>query len=130
MSDLSNFIANGPRLCGAVNHERWADQFVHAFEKEKADHESVYAHKEGETIEDRLEVLYGIFSAKGVNPAKAQYFIDTLRLASAAYAVSKGRVELTEKVRTLTAVLTAQEADNEELASVLSVSAASTLSQW
>jgi hypothetical protein len=130
MSELSDFIASGLKICGAVDHERLTDVLVYAFEKEKADHGSVYARKPGESVEDRLELVALMRNARGVDPEKFDHFYGVLRLASYAYGAHKGDHTHKEKIRTLTAVLTATEANNEELSGVMSVSAASTASQW
>ncbi len=132
MSKLRDFIYQGPGLCGlsGVNAIRWGESFVNLFDKEIADKGSVFALQDGESIEHRLDVLNGLYMARGANRAKVSFFIGCLMLAAMACAEAKGDTEHAEPKDRLKGILEAQEADNAELASLMSVQEASTLSQW
>lgn len=130
MSKLRNLIEQGPALCGAVNAPRFAKIFLHAFDDEISDKASVFSHKDGETIEDRLEILKGLYLASGVNSRKAGYWVDLLTLCAYSYAVAKGREDLAIRRNSLAGMLSTVEGENPDIASVMSVSDASTLTTW
>lgn len=130
MSKLRELVEQGPTLCEAKNPERWAALFAHAFDSEVANRTSVFAQKPEESVEDRLEILQGLHLAKGVNADIVNYWIGLLTLCAYSYAVTKGREELAEKRNKLAGMLSLDEGNNHAVASVMTVSEASTLSTW
>jgi hypothetical protein len=130
MSKLRELIEKGPGLCGAKNADRWAKQFLLTFDYELDNPESVFASANGEDINDRLEVLQGLFAANGTTISKVSYWIALLTLASSAYALSKGNDGLEFVVKTLAEDLAKKEPENPEFASIMTVQEASTLGNW
>lgn len=132
MSNLRDFIYHGPAHCGVtgINAKRWGETFADLFDKEIADKESVFALQDGETVEDRFDVLNGLYMARGARREKVAYYIGTLMLAAMSCAIAKGYTEYTGPKERLYAVLKAQEPDNEKLASVMSVDSASVMTSW
>lgn len=131
MSKLFELIAKGPSLVGAKNPERWEAVFCFAFSDELADKKSVFAKKDGESIEERLELIKGILMASGVDPDKAAYWIDLVTLASHSYALVKGDPAGDIAMQmALAKDLTVQESLYPDISAIMTVQKASTLSQW
>jgi len=132
MSKLREFIYQGPGHCGVegINAKRWGEKYLDLFDKEKLDKDSVFAFQPGETIEDRLDILNGLYMAKGAKRDKVDFYIGTLKLATMSCAIHKEYTEYTGPKERLQAVLKAQEPDNAKLASVMSVDEAGTLTFW
>lgn len=130
MSKLKTLIEKGPALCGVHAPERWAQMFSHVFNVEVADRLSAFASGDGEAIEDRMDVLNGLYNAKGAQFIQVAFWVGLLQLCAYSYAVSKGREDLKAGRDRLKEFLLNQEADNQEIASVMSVEEASTLTQW
>lgn len=130
MSQLRDLIEQGPKICGAKNHERWSRLFTLAFDHEIAKKDSVFSAKDDETIEDRLETLAALFMADGVEEMKVGYWIDLITLAAYSYAVAKGKHEYRDRLFELKKEVEAEQDEQPELTSVMSVEAASTLSFW
>jgi hypothetical protein len=130
MSKLRELIEKGPKLCGSIKHDHWSYIFLHAFDKEVSDKASVFAHKDGESIESRFEILNALHMAGGVERPKVEYWISLLKLCAYSYAVHKGNVELEHRRNKLAGLLSTEEGDNLEIASVMSVQEASTLTFW
>ncbi|SRR6266487_799574 len=130
MSKLRDFIERGPELCGARNAARWSKNFLLQFDCEIKDPVSEFASKKGEDPWDRLETLYGLTVADGIDDDKVNYWIDLIGLAAHAYAVSKGHIALEYVVSTMAEDLAIQESSYPEFASILSVSEASVMSNW
>lgn len=130
MSKLHELIEKGPALCGAYKPERWAMMFTHAFNIEIADKISAFASDMGERIEDRLDVLNGLFNAKGAEFEKVSYWVSLLTLCAYSYALAKGRDDLRDVHASLKEFLLDQEADHAPIASVMSVQEASVLTTW
>jgi hypothetical protein len=130
MSKLRELIEKGPALCGAKKHEHWSYVFLSAFDKEVAEKGSVFSHRDGESIESRLEILNALHMANGSDSPKVEYWISLLKLCAYSYAVHKGDVELEQRRNKLAGLLATEESENLEIASVMSVQEASTLSTW
>lgn len=132
MSKLRDFIYHGPAHCGVdgINAKRWGEKYADLFDKEISDSGSVFALQDGETIEDRFDVLNGLYMARGAKREKVAYYIGTLKLAAMSCAIAKGFDEYSGPKERLEAVLKAQEPDNAEMASALSVDKAGTMSFW
>ena len=132
MSNLREFIYQGPGHCGVtgINAKRWGEKYADLFDKEISDKESVFALQDGETIEDRFDVLNGLYMARGARREKVAFYIGTLMLSAMSCAIAKGYAEYQGPKDRLQASLKAQEPDNAKLASVMSVDEAGTLSTW
>lgn len=130
MSKLHDLIEKGPALCGVKNPERWSEMFLHVFNVEISDKLSAFASQDSESIEDRLDVINGLYNAKGAQFIKVAFWIGLLQLCAYSYAVSKGHDELTLGRDRLMDFLAGQEVDNQEIASVMSVQEAGTLTAW
>lgn len=132
MSKLRDFIYEGPRQCGVegINAKRWGEKYAKLFDDEIADKESIFALQPGETIEDRLDILNGLYMAKGAKRDRVAFYIGTIMLAAMSCAIAKGMTEYTGPKERLQAVLKAQEPDNAKLASIISVDEAGTMSLW
>jgi hypothetical protein len=132
MSTLRDFISKGPGHCGltGINAKRWGEKYVILFDAEKADPGSIFALQDGETIEDRFDVLNGLYMARGANRGKVAFYIGTLMLAAMSCAIAKGKSEYEVPKKRLQESLKAQEPDNAEMASVMSVDQAGTMSIW
>lgn len=130
MSKLHDLIEKGPELCGVKNPERWSEMFLHVFNVEISDKMSAFAFQEGEAIEDRLDVLNGLYNAKGAQFIKVAFWVGLIHLCAYSYAVSKGNEMLACGRDRLMDFLAGQEADNQEIASVMSVQEAGTLTAW
>jgi len=135
MSNLREFIYQGPGHCGVtgingINAKRWGEKYAKMFDDEIADKGSVFALQDGESIEDRFDVLNGLYMARGARREKVAFYIGTLMLAAMSCAVAKGLTEYIGPKERLQAVLKAQEPDNAKLASVMSVDQAGTMTFW
>jgi hypothetical protein len=132
MSNIREFIYQGPGRCGVtgINAQRWGKKYVTIFNDEIADPNSVFALQDGETIEDRFDVLNGLYMACGARREKVAFYIGTLMLAAMSCAVAKGYTEYTGPKERLYAVLKAQEPDNAKMSAVMSVDEASTMTFW
>lgn len=130
MSKLRNLIEQGPKLCGAIFHEQWSFPYLAAFDADRLKKTKIFDLKPGQTIEDRLEILKGIYLASGVNVRRAGYWIDLITLCAYSYAVAQGHTEFASRRDTLAGMLSTVEGDNLEIASVMSVQEASTLTIW
>lgn len=130
MSKLRDLIEHGPTLCGVANPERWSAIFLHAFDSELASKSSVFAQKPSEAIEDRMEILGGLYLAKGAEHKNVAYWINLITLCAYSYAVAQGKTELADTRDRLAAFLSVQESSNVGVASIMSVSDASALTVW
>jgi hypothetical protein len=132
MSKIREFIYQGPGHCGVtgINAQRWGEKYADLFDKEKANPNSVFALQDGESIEDRFDVLNGLYMARGANRSKVGYYIGTLMVAAMSCAIAKGYTEYLGPKERLQASLKPQEADNEKMAAVLSVEEAGTMTVW
>jgi len=104
--------------------------FAHVFNVEVSDKLSAFASGEGEAIEDRMDILNGLYNAKGAQFIRVAFWVGLLQLCAYSYAVSKGREDLVAGRDRLKEFLLNQEADNHEIASVMSVEEAGTLTFW
>lgn len=132
MSKLREFIYQGPGHCGVtgINAKRWGETFSDLFDKEIHDGKSSFAMMPGETVEERLDVLNGLYMAKGAKREKVAFYIGTLMLAAMSCALAKGYLEYQGHKERLQAVLKAQEPDNAKMTAVLGVDEAGTMTFW
>lgn len=130
MSKLRNLIEKGPTLVGAQYPDQWVFLFLAAFDADRLKKTTVFDLKDGQSIEDRLEILRGILLASGVNARKAGYWIDLVILYAYSCAVAKGRNDLEIRRKSLETMLSDMESEHPEIAAVMPVSKAATATQW
>lgn len=132
MSKLRDLIGQGPELCGVkgINAQRWSKKYLDIFDEEVANPDSLFASFGDEKVEDRLNILTGLYMASGAKHSKVAYWIGLVILCAYSYAVAKGMDKLGETRDHLAGVLSVQESSNVEIASVMSVADASTLTFW
>lgn len=132
MSKLREFIERAPDLIGVEGHnaKRWAFPLLAMFDADVAKDTDIFDLKPGEELEDRFDVLNGLYMAKGAKREKVAFFIGQMILAAYSCAVSKGLEEYVEKRDRLAEHQARLEPENAELAAVLSVADASTMSLW
>ena len=129
-SALYRLIEEGPGLVGAKNPTRWAKPYLDVFLHEKANPESIFAWKDEESIEERLEIMSGLYMARGASQKKVAYLINLITLKAYTCAVQNGRQELANRRDLLAGWLSVQEGDNVEIAQIMTVSEAATNGQW
>lgn len=131
MSKLFELITKGPSLVGAKNPERWEAVFRFAFLSELADKKSVFAKKDGESVEDRLELINGLSLASGVDPDKVAYWTDLVTLTAHSYALAKGDTAGDKATQmALAEDLAVEETLYPDISAVMTVQEAVALSQW
>ena len=132
MSKLRDAIAFAPKFVGVEGYgvDRWAFPLLAIFDADATKSTTVFDVMPGESIEDRLDPLKGLYMAKGAVSDKVSYFIGLMTLAAYSYAVSKGRTDLEDKRNSLAGYLAKLEASYVDMASVYSVSEASVQGQW
>lgn len=132
MSNLRNCVELGPELVGVegINAKRWGKKYLNLFVQDAGKETNLFDLQPGETIEDRLDVLNGLYMAKGAQRVKVHYWICLLTLAAYSYAITKGQKELEPARNTLAGYLSTKESQFPEIAAVYSVAQASTQGQW
>jgi hypothetical protein len=130
MTPLFQLVEAGPRLVGAVDHERWSElYYLNVLKKEIEDKNSVFAAKPGEAVARRLEILGGLYMADGADEDKVWYWICLLNLMAAAYGKSRGEDRQNE-IDELVTLLTPNEPSHPEFAAIVTVQAAAVTGQW
>jgi len=87
---LKEFLIKIPAVCGAPNAEAWGKMNELAFDHEKANPDSVFAKRDGVSLEDRLFPAFGFLAHEDTNQDKADFAFNLLVLTSLAHDLSKG----------------------------------------
>jgi hypothetical protein len=130
MSKLRDLIEQGPKLVGAINHERWSKALTLQFDHEVKNKNSVFAAKKDETTENRLETLNGLYVADGVDAVKTKYLIDLINLYSKSYSQFKGQEGLSDSIEYLANDLQEKEKHYLDISKLCSVNDAKFCSEW
>jgi len=130
MSKLRDLIEQGPALCGAKNAARWSKSFLLQFDDELQDPSSVFAARERETVAERLETLWALKQARGIDELKVEYWGNLITLAALSYGVSKGIEAMREQQEVFKRILIDQEPQYPDISALMTVQEASTLGNW
>jgi len=127
---LRKFLIDGPKLFGAVNHERLAWLIETMFDHEIDFPESVFAHQKGESIDNRLESIRMMGSAAGVDQGKFAFWMDLVTLYATSCAIHAGAVDETFNHGELVASLSVRAKLYTEFTDILTVDQAAQATQW